>query len=616
VQFAGEISLVCSDTEALWSAYEANPEAVFQVLEESIADTIDGVSSEDVHVYALLQQRRRLGASLAQVRALQTSGTLTVSYAIILSAQDAFDLGIDSSVVVNSTSQNLASSLTTALVANADTLGLDAGSISILGVSVSEPQTITGDIAANPPTTTVTTTSATSTTSTTSSTTTTTSTQPEPIEEEVSPLLIGGIGGAVFALIALLCCAVCCWRNCSRPEKGSIYLRFLGRKARFHVVEDGQKDDDGKIHVVWDVDMNRVENYFKQGNPTSAQQEEQDNPSSSTRTEEGESSDQIPSENRNEVEGVQVVPPSQERVQSSWSMAKDSQDAGFLDNLMNAVDDAVTKLPLILPDGAAVEYYSATHKRWLAGDLKVQVRGEDSTEVVYNVRIKAGSSHQLRMDVQPNSFRAPLRDGEKVDVYTGENGWLPGVVVRSHRPLLHGYGVTLDSFSTDGAGAISGAGSPSRTRTVAPARVRRRFLAGDKVMLYKGPAFGWEQVIVDDEASPDQAQLAELSVMTAVLRPTPSDLSIGAIRPDPTVTLGGEQVPASVFADLRDQGVSVAEEIDSQLQMWTLVSVHDKSGGPSRMVPSYLLNSDSRQVALWTLEAHPDHDTSDIDIEV
>lgn len=146
-------------------------------------------------------------------------------------------------------------------------------------------------------------------------------------------------------------------------------------------------------------------------------------------------------------------------------------------------DDMASKNFIAYADGEYVEYYSWTHHKWMLGIFK----GEHALTGGYMVDIVQG---QKRLDVHLDSLRAPLQDGELVQVFSKKMGWLSGSISGRQDPRMgtvSGYKVQLS------------ARQGSVIENIPAERVRREFPAGAALEIWRGPSIGWVRALVDKE---------------------------------------------------------------------------------------------------------------------
>jgi len=278
---------------------------------------------------------------------------------------------------------------------------------------------------------------------------------------------------------------------------------------------------------------------------------------------------------------------------STWGQQMREQDVSEWAELVKELDGGHGDLRPFLPMDARVEYWSATHQRWLDGRLQPRFKtttspgGSKSGKpvVTYTVEVHTGgSAKQQRDDVPLNGFRSPLEANELIEVYTkGPSGvtWASGTITSAHQPMFHGYSVRVEAASS------AGAGTEARViENVPPSRLRRRFRAGDEVLVYKGPILGWASGVVEHatESSEEQTEQmkrqfssitvlsGEMEWLTKVVQ-VPSDGNLES-------TLLGPRAGGS--AELLAAG---AEE----KPIWSMVYVREHDVENTVATPSYLL---------------------------
>lgn len=139
---------------------------------------------------------------------------------------------------------------------------------------------------------------------------------------------------------------------------------------------------------------------------------------------------------------------------------------------------AGSKIFTAYAEGESVEYFSATHARWVPAVIHPELVCDGV--VAYNLTLSYG--RQTRANVPLESLRLPLNNGELIEIYSMRNcgTWLPAVVCGQlgNKSTTLGYTVQLH-------------GSAGRIERVPAVRLRRRFEPGDVVSVYKGPSSGW-----------------------------------------------------------------------------------------------------------------------------
>lgn len=151
-------------------------------------------------------------------------------------------------------------------------------------------------------------------------------------------------------------------------------------------------------------------------------------------------------------------------------------------------------------DRQRVEYFSRTHMRWVPGVVGVSIHsgkdGAASPFVRYAVELSKG---QKRQRVTLDQLRPPLREGERVEVFSRRQGaYLGATISGAHASTATlGYEVLL-------AGTELLPGVPA-------SHLRRTFVAGDAVLVYRGPTAGWAPAEVVAEPGVGERQAALLT---------------------------------------------------------------------------------------------------------
>jgi len=235
----------------------------------------------------------------------------------------------------------------------------------------------------------------------------------------------------------------------------------------------------------------------------------------------------------------------------------------------------------VLPDGSAVEYYSRTHNIWLPGKLQVIMTPGtlvSEPEVVYHIKVNTGGGKvQLREKVPLDSFRAPLAEGEPVEVLShSAQKWLPAVVEGYQAsPTLNGYMLTLTEAAGEGhAGKF--------LQKVSVNHVRRRFDEGSLVSRYIGPANGFEAGLVCQDGGAGPA--ADLG--PSLTGPAPSNTSIYSNLPLPAAPAGSAQ---PWDKDLEGAAGKPNESPEGKILQWSMVKCNIVSYDSTIVVPSYAI---------------------------
>jgi len=334
-------------------------------------------------------------------------------------------------------------------------------------------------------------------------------------EQCFSPAIFYSIVG-----VPLLCCCVgfvCCYFKCRRPTKGKLKLQdqkgdahefeFQVGKAMTHAGEDhGSDPAKAKIFVKSDVDIEQAKqtdyDYVKSRSGvnvtgtglllTTAAQDTKSEKSNSPRsvrsrklTEAEEEAEQTFKETTNDVhhEDFEVEVVEEETDLPKRSISGIGYEA--------------------YGDSAHIEYFSATHNKWLQGCIQGTgslVEDGKTMIPVYTIVLFGGAHKQVRDFVGTSLLRAPLKVRDPVSIQLGKTeDWRPGVV-KSRQSFPLGYEVELLETHP----LIDG-----NTTKVPPERIRPRFPDGSDVEVYRGVKLGWFPGVVkassvdNTEAWPD-----------------------------------------------------------------------------------------------------------------
>jgi len=228
-----------------------------------------------------------------------------------------------------------------------------------------------------------------------------------------------------------------------------------------------------KVRVVWKLNLQQVQNWLNgKGEAPQLDQKLQVRPADLEAGDDGEQDEGD--------DGAQVP---QERGSLDDPMPpRASAAVGFLQG---------TALPLpAMPayaDGDRVEYFSPTCGLWLLGE--VTVKSDAKRTVSYAVTLKGRWRAQERPHVPLELLRAPLQVGEPVELWSRSSfKWLLAEVdgLEATTALLRHYKVRV--FGQE-AVAVAEA-----------SYLRRRFLKGSAVEVYRGPSRGWICTRVSDRA--------------------------------------------------------------------------------------------------------------------
>jgi len=336
----------------------------------------------------------------------------------------------------------------------------------------------------------------------------------------------------VISVLALhgVCCCSCAARwmriKLRKPKEGSVNVSSLKAKVRYTIDKnDPEPVEAAKVHVIWDLDADQIQTWLNY-NPA----------------------DHVPSALEHAAAGVAPIlddssdPTMEDSVQpdgvrsdvgapvATASISGDSaQSAAFAAADTSVAADQVP-LEQVLPqslsqsqeegyylsgakpmyeDGATVEYFSASTNRWIRGIIHTHVRvhSDDDYDISYNVRVCREAV--VRRDVSMDSVRLPLEQSELIEVFSKRQGgvWFPAHV-SGHQPAgatSIGYTIVVEETTHQ---------PQTRLENIPSVRLRRRFLAGWAVEVYRGPVQGWVSATV--RASPpaggEQAELMSVSL--------------------------------------------------------------------------------------------------------
>jgi hypothetical protein len=240
---------------------------------------------------------------------------------------------------------------------------------------------------------------------------------------------------------------------------------------------------------------------------------------------------------------------------------------GDLPNTCDAVPSAA------YDDEQSIEYFSVTHQQWLNGTVhsvaSPVIDSKDDALVLTTVTLAHG--HQIRENIGLDLLRSTFKSGELVELFSGRQDGLrlaatiaPNQVLP--RPLLHGYQVVVE-------------GSGEVFENVPPHRLKRRFVRGQEVEVYRGPQLGWQFAEVHHTASADGC--------SAEILPLPSDLQ--SKYHDETLADTGDAIRTSK-AKLTDSLASDLKTFSAcDVGLWTWVPVCTEGSSPE-WVASYLIS--------------------------
>jgi hypothetical protein len=154
-----------------------------------------------------------------------------------------------------------------------------------------------------------------------------------------------------------------------------------------------------------------------------------------------------------------------------------------------------TNSHLFIEQGTRIEYFSSSHKRWLAATMHIEIghRGGGQVEqaVIYNAVIAHGTSHP---NVPVDCVRRLFAPGDLVEVYSHRHGgeWLAAQVFGAQGAIPTSMGYTVRLADTEQV-----------LENIPAARLRLRFPPGLQVRVFRDSYSGWIDGIVDATAPKD-----------------------------------------------------------------------------------------------------------------
>lgn len=276
----------------------------------------------------------------------------------------------------------------------------------------------------------------------------------------------------------------------------------------------------------------------------------------------------------------QAVPSSITREQG---VLKDMGDK----SIENLESSPIYQVCPMFEEGTLVEYFSATHKAWLPGQIALRLLPTTDIRqptVVYNIRIKSGGGRvQVRKNIPPSAFRLPLEVGEPAEIVSKDwCKWTPCVIEDpqgTSRAL--GYSIRL----------ATGASQSKVFKKVPQVRLRRRFADGAKVRVFQGSKGGWVQGEVDPNVVEEEEQNPDFDFMGApVLGANISKASCVTVMPNdvkgnvPGMTEDPFDGNLAHSTSLLNEGEGLL--VDS---LWRPVPVRILDAKEARIFPGYLV---------------------------
>jgi len=131
------------------------------------------------------------------------------------------------------------------------------------------------------------------------------------------------------------------------------------------------------------------------------------------------------------------------------------------------------------PKGQRVEYFSSTHKQWVAAIVDSTDQDTPPKDGSPAVSLRVGAKDQIRHGVPLINVRLPFANGEAVSVY-GVNDWYPARISGPQSTMATGKGYTVEFCDVDDELQVE----ENIQRGVSATRIRRRFEKQDTVQVY------------------------------------------------------------------------------------------------------------------------------------
>ncbi|CAE8600849.1 unnamed protein product, partial [Polarella glacialis] len=280
--------------------------------------------------------------------------------------------------------------------------------------------------------------------------------------------LFASIGIVAAPGVLFLCCLTAyCAYKCRPPRGGAVVLKDeVGQKLKvnfeiYHdtgvVLQDVVHGPTGKIHVVWDLDVEdaSLHTYQKTRGLAIAMDGKKGN-AQLTRD----------SVNHNFVL-PEDMPDDEEDLEAAAALALEDARPEFIDAYTT-----VTRL----------EYWSETHSQWITAKVIGTGYSNGDGQLVYNLLV--GASSQPRMCISMDVLREPLKAAEPISVYSSRaQKWFHAFVEGPQHIAATTVGYTIRILDIkDGAEIMV---------NVPSARLRRRFPKDSLVEVFQGQLKGW-----------------------------------------------------------------------------------------------------------------------------
>eukprot|EP00927_Polykrikos_kofoidii_P035375 TRINITY_DN29945_c0_g1_i1.p1 TRINITY_DN29945_c0_g1~~TRINITY_DN29945_c0_g1_i1.p1 ORF type:complete len:899 (-),score=115.63 TRINITY_DN29945_c0_g1_i1:522-3020(-) len=327
---------------------------------------------------------------------------------------------------------------------------------------------------------------------------------PRPSCETQAFLIVGGIFLILFSVAGITARIVC--TRCRKPLEGKAVLSSAA-SATWHVDTWNPADagpSDGREHVIWDIDQNYLETVLASQDPEDIPEPAGDDVAF----------DVAPSETVTEVvvsPSVRSAPGNQpaEEISSPAEIpvTVESGEAAVRVDIDALVKERREKwlreVKPIINDRERVEYFSSSDSRWVPATLHITFQNIDmldedmsppSKRILYSLILSQGRREVK--DCKVDCMRTQFRIGEPVEIYKKSAGgtWTAGTI-QDEPPLsatLIGYRV----YAVDRNVVIDKVPSVS---------LRRRFVGGSAVEVYKGAEKGWSSAVVHSCINAEQS---------------------------------------------------------------------------------------------------------------
>lgn len=365
----------------------------------------------------------------------------------------------------------------------------------------------------------------------------------EPSQEPQADMaMIGGaVGGAGVVFVLALCAFY--YIVCIRTRRGQLKLKDASGKdhqmefriedysgitfrqsGRSSISSDpgGQEGADGKIRVIWEVDVETATAanfdfteseavFINQDLTEVSRLSSRQNSRQASRQSSGRSSRQelpmskspsiasmrslvevaseVMSRASREVLDIELAAFKVAQLAEQEAAREAAQQAAELEETRIEIEDLYVKE--VFETGTALEYYSKKNQRWLPAVVHTSGRFDSADSLpTYEVLV---SGRIIREHVELSLLRPSFRKGEAVSLWDDDyRQWIDATIHESYCSPTVGYRVLLDLLSTD-------TGIHSQAIAYVPATfLRARFPKGQQVEVYQGPFAGWVAALVEE----------------------------------------------------------------------------------------------------------------------